>query len=147
MYFHFYLKNGIVYVPIVGKMGEGFYRDIQPVAVVAASNTGALREALSGAIAHGNPRVPMLQRRQWPPPVILKYAGAKNWSSFERDMSLWGLEEKNGAFTIMGKRKKPDGTVVDDSSKTIRFEPGTSVDHVIDRMIATLQEAAAHRSD
>lgn len=67
MYFHFYLKNAIVYVPTVGKMGEGFYRDIEPVAVVAASNTEALRVALSGAIAQGNPCVPMLQRRQWPP--------------------------------------------------------------------------------
>jgi hypothetical protein len=142
MYFHVYLKNGTVYVPTVAKMGDGFYRDIEPVAVVAASNTEALRQALSGAITRGNPSAPTLPRRQWPPPVVLKYAGAKNWSSFERDMSLWGLEEKDGAFTIIGKRKRDDGTVVDDLEQTMKFTSRTALDHVIDRMTAILQAAA-----
>jgi hypothetical protein len=142
MYFHVYLKNGTVYVPTVAKMADGFYRDIEPVAVVAASNAEALRQALSGAITRGNPSAPALPRRQWPPPVVLKYAGAKNWSSFERDMSLWGLEEKGGAFTIIGKKKKDDGTVVDDPEQTVKFTSRTALDHVIDRMTALLQAAA-----
>lgn len=142
MYFHVYLNNGTVYVPTVAKMSDGFYRDIEPVAVVAASNAEALRQALSGAVARGNPSASMLPRGQWPPPVVLKYAGVKSWSTFERDMSLWGLEEKGGAFSIIGKRKKPDGTVADDPEQTITFAHGTGVDRVIDRMIVTLQAGA-----
>lgn len=139
MYFHVYLKNGTVYVPTVAKMSDGFYRDIEPVAVVAASNTEPLRQALSGAVTRGNPSVPMLPRGEWPQPVVLKYAGEKSWSSFERDMSLLGLEEKNGVFRIIGKRKKPDGAVVDDPEQTITFAHETGLDRVIDSMIATLQ--------
>jgi hypothetical protein len=141
MYFHVYLKNGTVYLPTVAKMGDGFYRDIEPVAVAAASNTEALRQALSGTITRGNPSAPTLPRRQWPPPVVPKYAGVKSWSSFERDMSLWGLEEKGGAFAIIGKRKKADGTVVDDPEQTVKFTSSTGPDRVIDRMIAILQAA------
>ena len=142
MYFHVYLKNGTVYVPTVAKLSDGFYRDIEPVAVVATSNAEGLRQALSGAVARGNPRASLLPRGQWPPPVVLKYAGVKSWSSFERDMSIWGLEEKGGAFSIIGKRKKPDGAVVDDPEQTIKFAPGTRVEHVIDRMTMILQAAA-----
>jgi len=142
MYFHVYLKNGTVYVPTVAKMSDGFYRDIEPVAVVAASNAEALRLALSNAIACGNPDAPTLPRRQWPQPVVLKYAGEKSWSSFERDMSLWGLEEKGGAFSIIGKRKKPDGAVIDDPERTVKFAPGTGVNRVVDRMTTILQAAA-----
>jgi hypothetical protein len=56
----------------MGKMGEGFYRGIEPVAVVAAQNVPELRAALIAAIARGNPVVPMLKRRDWPLPVVLK---------------------------------------------------------------------------
>lgn len=145
MYSHVYMKNGTVYVPTVAKMSDGFYRDIEPVAVVAVSNTEALRQALSDAIARGNPGASMLPRRQWPQPVVLKYAGEKSWSSFEREMSLFGLEEKSGVFSIIGKRKKPDGTVVDDPEQNITFAHGTGVDRVVDCMIATLQAAARER--
>ena len=35
-----YLRKGVVYVPTMGKMDEGFYRGVEPVADVSASNTG-----------------------------------------------------------------------------------------------------------
>jgi hypothetical protein len=54
---HISLRNGIVYMPTMGKMSKGFYRGVEPVAVVAAENTEALRQALNGTIARGNPAV------------------------------------------------------------------------------------------
>ena len=53
MYCHLYLRNGTVYVPTMGKMDKGFYRDIEPVAVVSAANIEAVRQALADAIARG----------------------------------------------------------------------------------------------
>jgi hypothetical protein len=61
MYHHVYMRNGAAYVPTVGKMGKGFYRDIEPVAVVAVGNTEALRKALEQMIFRGNPDVPILR--------------------------------------------------------------------------------------
>ena len=39
MYGDVYLRNGTVYLPTMGQMGEGFYRGIEPVAVVSISDT------------------------------------------------------------------------------------------------------------
>jgi len=142
MYCHLHLKNSTVYMPTMGKMDKGFYRGVEPVAVVAASNTQALRQALAETIARGNPRVPMLRRREWPQPVVLKYAKVKTWSAFERGALLWSIEEKSGCFQITGQRKQPDGMWKDDSGQTVTFPAGTAVDDVIDRMIVILQEAA-----
>jgi hypothetical protein len=86
----------------------------------------------------------MLRRSDWPAPVVLRHAGVKSWPVFERGMLLWGLEEKDGVFEIVGKRKKPDGTRMDDPKQAITFPAGSTVDRVVDRMIAVLQDAARH---
>jgi hypothetical protein len=143
---HISLRNGIVYMPTMGKMSKGFYRGVEPVAVVAAENTEALRQALNGTIARGNPAVPQPQRRQdWPPPVVLKYAGVKSWSAFERGRRVWDINEKDGVFQIAGNIRGLNGWV-EDPKQTITFPPGTSVDSVIDRMIAILHDAARKQS-
>lgn len=143
MYHHLYLRNSTVYVPTVGKVDRGFYRNVEPVAVVSVSNTEALHQALATTIARGNPAVPMLLRREWPPPVVLKYAGVKSWSAFERGMQLWSMEEKDGFYQIAGNTKQPNGLWKEDPAQTIDFPPGTSADEVIDRMVAIVQAAAA----
>jgi hypothetical protein len=53
------------------------------VTVLPASNGEELRQAMRAMIARGNLDVPMLRRREWPPPVTLKYAKVKTWSAFE----------------------------------------------------------------
>lgn len=100
-----YLRNHIVYIPAMGMMEKGFYRGVEPVAVVSASNTEQLEQALQTAIARGNPHVPMLMRRDRPPPILLKYANAKSWSAFERGMQFWTIEQKDGTFRIAGQQK------------------------------------------
>lgn len=142
MYFSISLRNRVVYLPTMGKMDKGFYRGIEPVAVVPAANSDALRTSLLDTIARGNPDVPMLKRREWPPPVVLKYAGVKSWSAFDRGMTLWGIEERDSIWHIVGKRKEASGARVDDPEQTISFPPGTSVPDVVNRMIAVLQQTA-----
>jgi hypothetical protein len=142
MYFSISLRGGIVYVPTMGKMDKGFYRGIEPVTVVPATNSDALRTSLLDTIARGNPVVPVPKRREWPPPVVLRYAGVKSWPAFERGMALWGIEERDGIWHIIGKRKKADGTTIDDPEQTISFPPGAPVQDVVNRMIAILQQAA-----
>lgn len=143
---HVYLRKGTVYVPTMGKMDKGFYRGVEPVAAVPVANTEGIREALRAAITRGNPIVPLLLRREWGPPIQLKYAGLKYWSDFERGMLFWTIKEKNEMFQIAGQRKQPDRMWRDDPEQTITFPPGTTADRVIDRMIAILWEAARQRS-
>jgi hypothetical protein len=140
---HLYLRGNTVYVPTMGKMGEGFYRGVEPVTVVSASDSDGVRKALRETIARGNPVVPILRRSEIPPPVLLKHAGIKNWSAFERGMAFWTFKKKDGAFQIAGQSKRDDGGWRADLDRTIDFPPNLVMDDVIERIVAVVQEEAA----
>jgi hypothetical protein len=73
---------------------------------------------------------------------LIKYArGGFSGSAFERGLQVWDIKESDGIFQIAGNTRGPHGWV-DDPEQITTFPPGTSVDRVIDRMIAILQEAA-----
>src|SRR5579863_9654792 len=104
MLFHAYLRNDVVYVPTVAvREGGPVYTDIEPVAVVAAADSEALRRALSDALARGNVIVPR-PTGAWPAPVFVKHAGVRTWSEFTRNTLLWSIEEDDGIYQIVGYR-------------------------------------------
>jgi hypothetical protein len=142
MNYDVYLRKGILYLPTMGKMEEGFYRGVEPVAVVPISNMTEVRGALQTMFSRGNPIVPMLRRREIPPPVLLKYAGIKRWSEFERGMKFWNIKDTDGVFQILVEAKQPEGFWKPDLKQTITFPAGTEPDDVIDRMMAILQNVA-----
>jgi len=142
MLFHSYLRDGIVYVPTVAvREGGPVYTDIEPVAVVPATNTEALRRALLEAIGRKNIVVPV-PNGKWPAPILLKYAGVRSWSAFARNASLWSIEEEGGVFQIVGYRKHPKGYWEQDPGQKTHFPAGSTVDEVVDRMIVILRDAA-----
>lgn len=142
MLFHSYLRDGIVYVPTVAvREGGPVYTDIEPVAVVPATNTEALRRALLEAIGRKNIVVPV-PKGKWPAPILLKYAGVRSWSAFARNASLWSIEEEGGVFQIVGYRKHPKGYWEQDPGQKTHFPAGSTVDEVVDRMIVILRDAA-----
>jgi hypothetical protein len=142
---HLYLRGNTVYLPTMGKMGEGFYRGVEPVTVVSASDIDGVRKALRETIARGNPVVSILRRSEIPPPVLLKHAGVKNWSAFERGMEFWTIKEKDGVFQIAGQSKRDDGGWRADLDRTIDFPPNLVMDDVIERIVAIVQEEAARK--
>ncbi len=141
MLYNSFLKNGIVYVPTVVKLQAGAYVDVEPVAVVPVANTDALRRAFLDAISKGNAIVPNPPKDKWPPPVLLKYTGAKTWSAFARGALHWHILDKHGEYQIAGHLVHDGHWKEDPEQKTI-FPTGTKAQDVIDRMIAILQEAA-----
>src|SRR6185437_116943 len=146
MYWSLYLRRHIVFVPTTGKLDSPVYREMEPVDVIPLSNTDGVRRALLSAITRGNPSAPAYTSGNFPPPFLLKYAGVKNWSAFERGASTWGIEQTDGIYQIVGYRRSTKGYWEPDPDQKIPFPSGTSVDAVIDRMIAILQEAAARHS-
>jgi hypothetical protein len=68
----------------------------------------------------------------------------KSWAAFQHGMLLWGVEESDNIFKIIGKRKKADGATVDDPEQTITFPVGSKIEDVVGRMIAIIQQAV-HR--
>jgi hypothetical protein len=142
MYCHLYLRKGIVFVPTSGKVHRGLHRDIEPVAVVAVSNTGAIHQALLGTINKGNPPASYYRPGDAPQPVVLKYAGVRTWAAFVRNALSWSVKEQDGTYQIVGYRTRRDGHWEEDLEQRTTFPRRSSLDEVIDRMIAILQEAA-----
>lgn len=141
MLYKCYLRNGIVYVPTVGKRGA-VYTIIEPVAVVSVGDTENLRQALIDAIGRKNIDVmPVKGKRS--PPVLPKYAGERTWAAFQRNASTWNIKENNGNYRIGSYRRHPDGYWVEDHEQEIEFPRGTTIEAVVDRMITILQQAAA----
>jgi hypothetical protein len=146
MRLHVYLRNNKVFIPTMGAVHKRLYRDIEPVAAVDLSNSEGIRQALHARIASGNPPTPYYPRGAYPQPVVLKHAGVKTWSAFARNTTPWKIRENDGNYQIIGYHMGRDGWAEDPQQK-INFPPGTSVDGVIDRMIAILQEAASNPMD
>jgi hypothetical protein len=141
MLYSCYLKNGVVYVPTVVQLKTGAYTDVEPVAVLPITNTDGLRRAFLDAIAKKNVIV-SAPKGKWPAPVLLKYAGVKTWPAFVRGASSWSIEEEDGIYRIVGYRTHPKAYWEEDPDQKIEFPPDTTVDTVIARMIAILQDAA-----
>lgn len=146
MLYKCYLRNGVVYVPTVGKQG-GVYTIIEPVAVMPVGDIERVRRAFRDTTARKNVAVlPHRKGTKWPPPLMPKYAGLKSWSAFARSASTWNIVDNEGRYQIVGHRMHPDGYWVEDPNQKIVFPPGASLDDVIDRMIAILQDAARQQS-
>jgi len=142
MLYHCYLKKSVVYVPTVVKLQTGAYVDVDPVAVIPVGDTQGLRRALVDTIARKNAIVPPPPKDNWPPPVLLKYAGVKTWSAFARGASQWSIKEDDGKYQIVGYRTHREGYWVQDPDQKTELPAGTTRDQVVDRMIAILQDAA-----
>jgi hypothetical protein len=139
-----YLRDGVVYVPTVGKRG-GVYTTIAPVAAVPVANTEGLRRAFLDAITRRNVAVPPVKGK-WPPPLLPKYAGVKSWSAFARGALTWNIIANEELYQIVGHRLHEDGYWVEDHDQRIKFPAGTTVGDVIDRMIAIMQDAVRNQS-
>jgi hypothetical protein len=138
------LKNGIVYVPTNVKTEAGFYMRREPVAVIPAGNTDALRRAFRDVMERGNQIVPTPKRNAFPPPILPKYAGAKSWSAFMKGASEWAINEEKGNYDIVPYRKDPEGSqgwTADNEHRT-QFPVGTTREQVIEQMIKLIQAAA-----
>jgi hypothetical protein len=146
MRLNLYLRNNKVIIPTLGAVHQRLYRDIEPVAAMDVSDAYGIRQALHATIARGNPPTPYYQRGTYPQPVVVKHAGVRSWSAFARGTSTWNIKEKDGNYQIIGHYLHRDGWAEDPKQK-IDFPAGTSIDAVIDRMIAILQEAAKTPKD
>jgi hypothetical protein len=141
MHFSLYLRQGTVFVPTTGLVDRGPYREMEPVAVAPVSNPEAVRQAIRAAISRGNPPAPRYPPGGHPQPIVVRYAGVKSWSTFVRGTLTWGINERDGEYQIIGYSRDPDGWREDPEQKVV-LPVGSTLDTVIERMIAILQEAA-----
>jgi hypothetical protein len=143
MPYNCYLKKRTVYIPTSAKMVTGVYIEIEPVAVVTITDTQGLRRAFLDTMARGNPIVPKPQDDKWPPPVLLKYAGAQSWSAFMNGTAVWTIKDYGGNYQIAGRHVQPRGNAPEDPQRRISLPHGSTANDAVDRMIEILQDAAS----
>jgi hypothetical protein len=135
-----YLRRGTVFLPTVGKVDKNVYFLVEPVTLVPVSNSDALRAALQETIERGNPSV---KYDRSAPSILAKYAGVKSWGAFAQNASLWVIEATDGIFRIQPNIRDNNASFTIDKNATETMPAGSTVDDLIERMIAILQEAAS----
>lgn len=141
MLYNIYLKKGMAILPTTVNQ-DHMHMDVEPVTVVPVVDTEVLRRAMRNTIPKENLFVARTIEDARKPPVVLKYTGDKSWRAFMRGTSPWSIYEKDGKYQIEGHRVHRKGYWEEDPDNVVQFPAGTSLDDVIDRMIAILQDAA-----
>lgn len=140
-----YLKKDVVIIPTMGRVPEGFHLAVEPIAVVPVSDSDRLRHALVEAVARENPSVPSSRNREEGKrrrAIFHKYAKVRSAPELQRSTRSWSIEEENGRYQIVGTKEAPYGGKRADPEQKEMFAAGTTVDAVVNRMIAILQSAA-----
>ena len=139
MYCSFYLRNGVVILPTIGR----FYRlslEVEPVAVVPVGDSEALIQAFKDTITRGNPEVPESKRDG--PFLLPKYVGVKSRSAFERGAFTWSIDEKDGHYCIYPSRKSRGGGWEHDPASGVVLPAGTTIDELCAQAVAIVQAKA-----
>lgn len=136
-----YLRNGTVFIPTLAETDAGFFRVVEPVEVVPATDVQALQLAIKQALNRGNPRIPTPPRGGSSIPVLAQYAKVKSRSAFERGAMLWGVSEKGGSYKIVPGRKCPDGGWENDPTRIESLPPGTTPDTIAERVVSLISLA------
>lgn len=93
-------RRGKVYVPTTAQAEAGFYLTVEPVSVADESDASAVAAAVVATVARGNPVVPTPGRDDYREYVLLKHAGVKSLSTFERSARTWKLSKRGANFLI-----------------------------------------------
>jgi hypothetical protein len=141
------LYKGVVQIPtsyLVER--DGFFVTDTPLASVSVEQTENLRQAIVTAIVRGNPPISRDQARailHSDDDPLLKSTGARSWFVLDRQTrGLWSITDTNGVYEIrVDQPMKPRGWH-EDKSKRVAFPAGTSLNDVITRLIAMIQDRA-----
>jgi hypothetical protein len=144
-----YIRNGTAYVPTVAQAQAGghlgYFMEIDPVAVVSVTDTEALQRAIKEVVSKGNPIVPAPPTRAaFPKPVVLKHAKVKSWSAFAEGTLPWTIVEQSGNYQIKPKRRRSDKGWEDDPTRIESLPFGTTIDEVVQRLVAMVQSISNH---
>jgi hypothetical protein len=105
VYWSFYLRKGVAYIPTTARTEAGYWLAIEPVDVAPVRTAADLHQAILKAIERGNPVVKTPTRQNFPPPVMQRYCGMKSFSAFERTAALWAISTRNDSWAIYPWRR------------------------------------------
>lgn len=134
-----YIIGQLVIIPTVSLTEDGLYLETEPVRTESLNNTEELVQKILGTVRQGYPYVPAPQPGALPRPVVLKYAKAKSWSTFERNAALWSISEEGGEFVIGPDARAEDRGWVRDPTRLERIPGTVPLESVVRRLVVLMQ--------
>jgi hypothetical protein len=132
-----------VYVPTVARTEAGFYRTIEPVAVVKLSDSQGLMNVLKAMLHKGNPVIPTPKPAGRATSVILKYSPIKSLSKFDKEASYWQVYEKEGIYEFGPLKRRADRGWEEDPERIRKMPPGTTLDDLVDQVVKSVQASSS----
>ena len=139
MLYQVYLRHAVAYVPSVARTEAGIYREIEPVTVVAATDTEGLRRAITARLNEDNVLIPTPARGSIPKPILLNYAKVKSWSTFEKTAFVWTILKNPDGFQIKPGRRRSDRGWEEDPATIETFPNGATIEALAERITALIQ--------
>jgi hypothetical protein len=141
------LHKGVVHIPTSYRVGRGgFYYEHTPLESIPVEQTGRLRQAIMTAIERGNPPISRAEVRalsNGKNSPMLAATGARSWDTLDRQMiGSWSITDRNGVYEIRVDQPMEPRGWHEEKAKRVEFPPGTSIEDVIERLIAMIQERA-----
>jgi hypothetical protein len=143
------LHKGVVHIPTSCRVGAGgFFYENNPVESVPVEQTERLRQAIMITIDRGNPPISRAEVNAFSnsknPPMLVA-TGTRSWDALDRQITgSWSITDRTGVYQIRVDQPMEPGGWHEDKTKRVQFPPGTPVEEVITRLIAMIQERAAH---
>jgi hypothetical protein len=106
---HFYVRNGIAYLPRVLRTTAGFYLDADPVQVIPTSDQERLVATLATIMAAGNESTRTPRREEYGVPVVAKAAGFSDWGKFARNAKRFAIYKTATGYEIPVLERTPVG--------------------------------------
>jgi hypothetical protein len=115
---------------------------VDPMLIIDVSRTEELKQAILVTIAKGNPIIPHPSQEEMSKPVTIhKKLGFKTYKAFNHEAKTWGIVLKDGIYGIDFYKISDDGRGFNSiPSQKVTFPTGNSVETVVDRLIAIIQE-------
>lgn len=139
-----YLRQGIVYVPTFGRVPDGAYGMVNPIAAVPLENTDDLRTVLQERFLLGNPTLGVGSSVQdGEGSALLALAGTGSWAAFNRSSTgAWNIANRDDGPKIIPFRfySKKSGWVPDRDA-VISLPAGTTLDAACNHLIEVMRAA------
>jgi hypothetical protein len=137
---HVYVRKGTGFVPNVAQTEAGFFLDVEPVRVAKLDALPSLASAIEQAMVVGNPLVSTPSRAAFPKPVILKFAGVKNWNAFVERGVCFTLFRGEAELELTETARNDDGEWTDAPSLNQKLPLASTASDIARRIIARVNQ-------
>ncbi len=128
----FYLSAEQVIIPTVARTEEGFYTDVEPVAVIDIKDSDTIKESMLAVLSRDNPEIPTPARVEEPGSVVLDALGIKKWAVFEKKAVLYTVHKRAESIVVYATGRGADGMWIEQKNREKQFEAETPLVEIVD---------------